>query len=159
VAQDSRYIVKVKQLLTTGNVWTDFLDQPDKSITYNWMGQNSKYTLASAEMDTATGNIHRFTYKINSIPLTSVSIPQNDETQSLNVYPNPTSDQCNLNVAAFDGNVTLLVYDYTGKKVIETNFLANQTHHVNTSLLPNGVYTFLLSSDKKLAMQKVIITH
>jgi hypothetical protein len=75
-------------------------------------------------------------------------------TNKLKMYPNPTSNQININ---FEGltNPTLEVYDVNGKQVIHKTSTA-LTNHINMNHLQNGMYLFKVSSKEGTLTEKVI---
>ena len=58
------------------------------------------------------------------------------------VYPNPVSDKLNI-VMDFKKAETVMVYDMTGKKVMESQIGSNK-NYINVSHLPKGVYVLMI---------------
>jgi hypothetical protein len=74
---------------------------------------------------------------------------------SLLIYPNPTANK--LLVSGINQKNTIKLYNSFGALIIEQN--AHQDMAIDTSLLPNGIYTLVTSSDagSNGITQKVII--
>ena len=71
------------------------------------------------------------------------------------MYPNPMDDTLNI---LTNGKVGIKIYDITGKLVIKIR--ENQTHkglnQLNVSLLPSGVYNFVITYKGNTSTTKVL---
>jgi Secretion system C-terminal sorting domain len=81
------------------------------------------------------------------------------DSQILEVYPNPASKEINL---SFNQNATLSevevkIYDMMGKKVYSEKPKSNFSNTINTSQLTIGMYNVVLNSNGKLIASKKLI--
>lgn len=78
----------------------------------------------------------------------------NNTTQVVDVYPNPTRTILNVKVSQ---NATVQMFDMTGKLVIEIPALnANDVQQINIENLPDGVYTMKVFNEKGTDIIKVV---
>jgi hypothetical protein len=78
------------------------------------------------------------------------------EKVDLKIYPNPASDQ--LNIESGSGDISAIeFYDLTGK-LVKTEYV-NHTHFttINISELTNGVYLINTVGDASAKLQKLIV--
>jgi hypothetical protein len=83
---------------------------------------------------------------------------------SLNVYPNPASDNFTVNLSlSKTENLTLQIKDILGQNIIEPIYLKNISgdfsHTFSTSELPGGIYLLDIIGDEGRRTEKVIIEH
>jgi hypothetical protein len=72
----------------------------------------------------------------------------------ISVHPNPASDKIIVSTE-LEGNYSLLLYDYTGRMVLEHQ-LTN--HEIDINHLKEGFYLFkIISNDKQITTGKVIV--
>jgi len=62
--------------------------------------------------------------------------------QIAQIYPNPVSDKLNI-LMDFKKAETVMVYDMTGKKVMDAQISSNK-NYINVSHLPKGVYVLMI---------------
>jgi hypothetical protein len=79
------------------------------------------------------------------------------------IYPNPTSDNINLNYTLLDENSAVLrIFSSNGqlvyKEEIDKQSAGNYTTAINTSYLNRGVYYLTLQSKNQILTQKLILT-
>jgi hypothetical protein len=74
------------------------------------------------------------------------SVDENEESNSLLLYPNPGNDQIKID-NNFD-NGLLQLFDQAGK-VILTMYLDRGSNNINVSDIPAGIYIYVLSLDQK----------
>ncbi len=73
----------------------------------------------------------------------------NNNENVVKVFPNPTMDVVNINFSNLPTNVTIVVYDLSGKKLLSQN-LSKATNAINVSDFNNGVYVYtILNVDGK----------
>lgn len=72
---------------------------------------------------------------------------------TINVYPNPTDDE--INIQSSNELIMLQLIDMLGKTVIQTQFVGSA--NIDVSQLPAGVYTVKLMHNNSADFQKVII--
>ncbi len=84
---------------------------------------------------------------------------EDHKLSGFSIYPNPASDQVNLNLEKSGEEVAVEVFDINGRKVIQTKFdgASNFEESLNVSNLNSGVYFVKVNTDGKTATQKLII--
>lgn len=89
----------------------------------------------------------------------TTSVDEAKYIASLNIFPNPTSDIINLNVAFINReNVTLEVNNNLGRTFIVKNYENNINDKLDISTLPGGVYHLVLTgSDFKITRRVIVI--
>ncbi len=87
----------------------------------------------------------------------SISQPENSSSQ-INVFPNPSNEKCQL----FFNNRQLrkiIVTDAMGKEVLKGSF-STESHIINTSRLPEGIYTIkVIGENKTEGISKIVVFH
>jgi hypothetical protein len=102
-----------------------------------------------------------FSELIAGMEVTSVTgITENDLTSSVNVFPNPFSDNATLSFSAAEaGNATVVVYNLIGEKVIEINLgniaAGTQSLQLNFSSLEAGIYLVNLTAGNETSTLRV----
>lgn len=84
---------------------------------------------------------------------------ENHTLSGFTIYPNPATDQVNLNLEKTGEQVAVEVFDINGRKVINTNFngSANFNERLDVSKLNSGVYFVEIFTNGKAATKKLII--
>ncbi|MBK0401640.1 T9SS type A sorting domain-containing protein [Adhaeribacter sp. BT258] len=72
------------------------------------------------------------------------------------VYPNPTENLLNIEIAEKTQNVTALLSDITGKVILSRNFKATEAKQLNIQNLKPGIYLLTLQTEKGQAVRKII---
>ena len=76
-------------------------------------------------------------------------------TASVNVYPNPLSNNKILNIdSPLNGSKKIQLFNLLGKEVISTQ---NVTNSVNLNHLKTGIYILRIEEDNKIAVKRIII--
>lgn len=86
---------------------------------------------------------------IDSVYLNTLSIHENSSNSTWKIYPNPTTDELNIQVG---GSFHYYILDMNGKQVLD-----GSTSVVNTSTLSSGVYTFRLVQGNTIHEKKLVI--
>jgi hypothetical protein len=81
-------------------------------------------------------------YTTNSVGIAGV-----DAKDHISVYPNPVSDNLNVNMAGIQG-AKVSIFDITGKKVAQHN-LTEKLNSINVASLANGMYVYQVSNNAK----------
>lgn len=75
-----------------------------------------------------------------------------------NIYPNPTSGEVTISLSELPDQLTLRLFDITGKKLSEQRIVANQTS-IDLNQYASGLYIFQLSDpsgiDQITRVQKI----
>ncbi|MFT3980457.1 MAG: T9SS type A sorting domain-containing protein [Ferruginibacter sp.] len=111
-------------------------NSPAKGINY--------YRLKQADMD------GRYT---NS----TVTVVVFENTKAtLSIYPNPAVNTIHIRYAADQKNVTLSIFDITGRKVFAKEFANQSIPEIDISALVKGVYTLQLNDGSRQLFSKLI---
>lgn len=89
--------------------------------------------------------------------LASLSIEENNAlAQTYSLYPNPASDQLQINILQRSGTVNVAIYDLLGKE-LQTAAVVEGTLTMNVSNLAKGIYLVALSDSQGTTTQKLIL--
>ncbi len=89
----------------------------------------------------------------------TVSINEINNSNSINIYPNPFSTQTTLQTGNLFHNATLTVYNLYGQTVKEIKNISGQTITIFRNNLPSGLYVIRLTENNKvITTNKLIIT-
>ena len=82
------------------------------------------------------------------------------DPSSISVWPNPASDVLQIDLSAIDmqEEVTLNVFDFTGKLVLSQVKLAEAQMQLNVSTLHNGHFMLQISNDRYIIGKKFAVT-
>jgi hypothetical protein len=75
----------------------------------------------------------------------TVGVDEAEATKEITVYPNPVSDNLNVNMAGIQG-ANVSIFDITGKKVAQHN-LTEKLNSINVASLANGMYVYQVNSN------------
>jgi hypothetical protein len=132
-----------------------------KQELYAWYGNNKKFSLAEAIMDTSE-NIASFKYQVNSIP-TPTGLNKLSGISINNLYPNPANDHVSIDLKSeYKEVVSMQIVDLTGKVVADESFQLNGNvtlAKVNTTSLSDGIYTAHFASAHTNGTAKFIVKH
>lgn len=82
------------------------------------------------------------------------------EPYDFSISPNPSSGLFNLDLSQFSSKTELMVFDLSGKVVLQKT-LAEQdafgTHTMNLSELENGAYTLRIVNENKVGLERLVI--
>lgn len=77
---------------------------------------------------------------------------------SVNLYPNPVSNELTVELSSYESPTFLTVTDLSGKLIYETQ-LDNMTQKIITADWQNGVYLFTIYSESSRQVKKIIVSH
>ncbi len=135
-------------------------------LTYQWQdGSNNQFYLINAE-DWAIG--------ANTVVLTATSevgctysdayiftvedciLVDEYASEMVQLWPNPVVGQLNISMNVVQNNITLNLYDVSGKMVFSQSF--NQTNNIQAAInLPVGIYTAEIITDQLNWSKKVLV--
>lgn len=117
----------------------------------------SCYTLRVA-LGTAARNNPTITRRDETIELNSgsVTIENSSNEQSVEVFPNPTSNKLQVNLSGISGKTLIELFDMTGKQVITTKVVANNSV-IDLSKLAKGLYLIRVTNQESIIHQSKII--
>jgi Secretion system C-terminal sorting domain len=139
--------------------WTTIPVNMDRNqILYAWYGNNKKYALAEAQLDT-NGAITSFRYQVDSVPKkpTTGLAKANKSNLSIAAYPNPADEQITFNTNASIEKLDIM--DITGQ-LVATSMMNNRTTTVSTQEMPAGIYIARVQDiDGSYSMVKFVVQH
>ncbi len=99
--------------------------------------------------------LHKVTMQMSPTDLVNIN-SSNTETH---IYPNPVSDELNIELTSNRDLAELAIYDMSGRKLIKRD-IQGDFEKVSTSNIPAGIYLLNLSSNGKMIhTQKIEIIH
>ena len=113
---------------------------------------SASYIAESAGIDTVIVQIRDFSDK-TTVEITPLTADENFSHESINIFPNPASDQLYITGSDFD---QMELLDLKGRVVFSTNI---PVQHINTEKFENGIYVIKLYTDENKIAQKIIISH
>jgi hypothetical protein len=115
------------------------------------------YTLRVA-LGTAARNNSTITRRDETIELNSgsVTIENSSNEQSVEVFPNPTSNKLQVNLSGISGKTLIELFDMTGKQVFTTKVVANNSI-IDLSKLAKGLYLIRVTNQESIIHQSKII--
>ncbi len=90
----------------------------------------------------------------------SVSVEEVESNQVLALYPNPASEQITLSYATSNSELSIALFDITGKQVYnqQLNVVPGLNQEIiSVSHLPAGIYQLSLITNQSITTQKLII--
>ena len=100
-----------------------------------------------------------------TLNVTLINCPrlQDEEINSLILYPNPTQDQLNVSwSSSYNEKVQLACIDILGQTIYQKEIEANEGRNefkLNTSLISDGVYFMRISKDGIIQSRKFVVKH
>ena len=89
-----------------------------------------------------------------------MSVNEEENVESLSVYPNPVSDQLQISLEnKWQGELNIQVVNALGQTVRSTSFEKNETHfsqQMSVAELPVGVYRLLVSDGEEMMVQAFV---
>ena len=135
--------------------WGDYVDGVASVVSMDGMD------VVSVLLDYNGASGVEFAELVAGMEVTSVTgITENDLTSSVNVFPNPFSDNTTLSFSAAEaGQATVVVYNLIGEKVIEMNLgniaAGTQSLQLNFSSLEAGIYLVNLTAGNETSTLRV----
>jgi len=107
----------------------------------------------------AVGPISDSTFSI--IRNCSIGISSVDEEAMVNVYPNPTTGNLQVNIADYSGAFSIELYDISGKLLLISKDNSNGQFQGTLHLgeLSQGVYQMLVKTDKGNVNRRIMVIH
>ncbi|HIO59080.1 MAG TPA: T9SS type A sorting domain-containing protein [Flavobacteriales bacterium] len=139
--------------------WGDYTDGSASIVSMDGMDD----VAVVWDYDGATGV--EFSSVAAGMEVTSVTgITENDLTSSVNVFPNPFSDNTSLSfTSAVAGNASVVVYNLVGEKVIDMNLgtiaAGTQRIELDFASMEAGIYLISLTAGGETSTLRVTNTH
>jgi len=79
-------------------------------------------------------------------------------SSNLNIYPNPAADKLTINVESMNGNLSVVLFDISGKQKF-SGTISEQTTNFNIDELESGIYFALIRDEqgKIVSRQKIVV--
>ena len=114
----------------------------------NWAGN----VPANACEETTYGETEDYTVIITT---SSLGLIENDFSFTPIIYPNPTSGKITINLINYFDDVSIILTDVNGKKILSKNYFEVQDIDFSINQ-PSGIYFLTIISEKKKAIFKLI---
>jgi hypothetical protein len=135
--------------------WGDYVDGVASIVSMDGMDE------VGVVLDYNGASGVEFAELVAGMEVTSVTgITENDLTSSVNVFPNPFTDNTTLSFSAAEaGQAAVVVYNLIGEKVIEMNLgniaAGTQSLQLNFSSLEAGIYLVNLTAGNETSTLRV----
>jgi hypothetical protein len=144
---------KVGVKVPTASNWTGYYDeQLPNTLTINGGGTVLLRTTAFTAAD--MGN-YVLEVNINRIPTGVEDLT--DAAKTITVYPNPATDNININLVKTTGKTTVSIIDLQGRAVYEAPYEGSQLVSIPVSSIPNGMYFVRVQSEQGTVTEKISI--
>jgi len=151
------------------------LTSPNTGVSYKWMDCENAYSYILGETSQAYTPERNGEYavEITSVDgckdtsscteIRSVSLDEYVVNASdVNVYPNPSNDRVTIDITKLNENenVTIQLFDAIGKVIYSTVISAkNNSVELETSSLPQGIYSISISNEYFSISKKLTVIH
>lgn len=102
------------------------------------------FVLASSGRTGGQANTKLYVDDLGLVYNPTVGVDNVNPTEKIGVYPNPVSENLNVNMAGIQ-NANISIFDITGKKVAQHD-LNEKTSRINLTGLAKGLYVYQLNS-------------
>lgn len=124
--------------------------------------QNDSNIKFMIEIESGNGN-NVYIDDIN-IGIYNTSVNQLEQQISLNIYPNPSSDELNITYENIDGNTEVWLENIEGKRITTLLPLTNTTGKIEIKYnkennISNGIYLLKIKSNEQIVNKKVIFAN
>ncbi len=114
------------------------------------------FTVTISHKGSLDGGNQDYSLVITGISATNLNNATFD-TNSISVWPNPVANQLNItNTSNFEGDVSVKLYDLSGRLVNSKQNTAGNTIQIDTSVLSSGVYLVNITDGQNTVQKKVI---
>jgi hypothetical protein len=105
--------------------------------------------MSASRYDYLTQNQERDAYliKLDSIDVSVNIIEINDETATVNVYPNPADEY--VIIDAEEDDYTFILFDFSGKMVLQSR-IRNCKTKISVTEIPSGIYFWSIQSNNRI---------
>lgn len=88
----------------------------------------------------------------------TVGINKFSNNQNFTVFPNPSTDNFQIEMTAPSKVVNVNIYNHLGTIVKQINSVNNFPYTVNTTELSSGIYFLKITSDHTIHTQKIVVS-
>ncbi|HKR05298.1 MAG TPA: T9SS type A sorting domain-containing protein [Bacteroidia bacterium] len=96
---------------------------------------------------------------VGSATSTAIQNSQNNASDEIFIYPNPCSNFISIQNKSNAKNISVELFDITGKCVLKKLFFAENNFQIQVKNLDAGMYLIAVSDNKKILRQKIIVQH
>jgi PKD repeat protein len=142
-----------------------------ENITYLWdFGDGNSATTRDAVHSYANGGTYTVTLTVANacdtltqtfdVAIAGVGIGDDLLANSINIFPNPTTDMININLSGLNEDVEVTVADATGRilfKDVITRFEQANTTRYDLSDEAKGVYTVMFKMGERRLARRVVL--
>lgn len=137
------------------------------TIEYNFANGNNSSKAENIVGNCATNNKRNITVNDDTVldsvcfatctlcQTTGIGSTKNQTT--FNIYPNPATDVLNIETNISYKNLTLTIFDITGKVVWNQNLGSQKTIKLDRNALKSNVYFIKVSTERETFLQKIIL--
>ncbi len=118
------------------------LSDPDNIVYFAWKMISDEHNYFSMTNVLATGSI----LGVNEL-----------QDVKLNIFPNPSKGNININSPVDLGETTLTIFDINGRKVFYQEINIHNTVNINTASLNTGLYILNIESENYLSTEKFLV--
>jgi len=86
----------------------------------------------------------------------------NIDVPSVVIYPNPTTGELNILFSSNQTDVTIELFDMTGKQIMwqaVKDASVNHIENINLSAFPNGIYNLRLKANTEVSFHRIVLTN
>ncbi len=94
-----------------------------------------------------------------TLPASSTISVNEINTNNISVFPNPATNNLNINFTELTADVNISAFNITGQAVYTGNFENQKQIKINTSDFKNGLYFFRINTGNKRFLKRIIISH
>ena len=114
-------------------------------------GKNTNGNLGDGTMTNATTPVN-----VTALCTISIGIKDNNNEESVSIYPNPTSNNITIELdASLLKDASIEIYDGIGKLILSEKIVTEKNNY-KLNAYENGIYTVRILSDNKQIMQRII---
>ncbi len=96
-------------------------------------------------------------YQIDNFTITNITgINNNKFGQEISIYPNPTSDNLNIDLGSYHSNISMIITSIEGQIVLDDSFINLKELNIDISELNQGIYFVTIGSVNNHANLKFI---
>jgi len=134
--------------------------QPGQSVEWmlngNVVGTSSTITMTESGQYTAivTNEFGCSSSTSGNFEQDTTGVEENEISNELVIYPNPSKGIVNLKITGFESEVRLTVVDAIGRVVVASKFVEDNSK-INLSQFETGIYTFIFSTENTQFIRKV----
>lgn len=168
VADNVNHRIRQINLSTTAvtTIAGDGSTPPASTFANHVVGMNAKFFYPTNLIVTPDGKdlfvADQGNFKIRNVKtdLSMATISENMNNLLLQVYPNPSSELINVNLAELkDEKIKLELFNSAGEMVLQNEKNNSDGSFIeNISAFPAGIYLLIISTENKSASKKIIIT-